>query len=259
MNLNDKLAFLIEYLQKESSQYQDSLDYQDFDACFRVFRSLCNIREPKPISPEFLKIQDEFLTEYLEMRGVFDAKKLKSSLKDSRLFVWQGDITTLKCDAIVNAANNKLLGCWLPNHNCIDNFIHTFAGVQLRRDCNEIMLKQGHLEETGIAKITGGYNLPCKYVIHTVGPIIENEVQPYQKIQLANCYKNSLEIANMNNCESIAFCCISTGVFNYPQQEAAELAIQTVLAELPKYPNIQQVIFNVFKDKDLEIYNSLLN
>lgn len=177
---------------------------------------------------------------------------------DERLFIWQGDITTLKCDAIVNACNSQMLGCFAPLHSCIDNFIHTYAGIELRMEMNEIMTKQGHEEETGKAKITSGYNLPAKYILHTVGPIIEWEVTKEDEKLLASCYKECLKLAADTGVESIAFCCLSTGVFRFPQQRAAEIATATVKEFLEKDNRIKKVIFNVFKDTDLQIYKKLL-
>ena len=187
-----------------------------------------------------------------------DANRLPACAKDRRLILWQGDITTLQCDAIVNAANSQMLGCFSPCHGCIDNIIHTMSGVQLRLACHEIMQAQGHEEPTGQAKITPGFNLPAKYVLHTVGPIIDDEVSPKAEALLASCYRSCLELAERHDLHSIAFCCISTGVFRFPPDLAAETAIRTVEEFLRKDTCVQQVIFNVFKDSDLEIYRNLL-
>lgn len=221
-------------------------------------RSLMNVRLPKPISGEFLKIQDEYLTERNRERGITDLKDLKPVESDTRLYIWQGDITTLKCDAIVNACNAQMLGCFSPMHACIDNFIHTYAGVQLRLEMNDIMMKQGHEEETGRAKITSGYNLPAKYILHTVGPIIQWNVTKEDEALLTSCYRECLKLAADQGVESIAFCCISTGVFRFPQQRAAEIAVATVKEFMKKDDNVKKVVFNVFKEEDLRIYKDLL-
>ncbi len=223
-----------------------------------LLRSLMNVRLPKPISGEFLKIQDEYLTERNRERGITDLKDLKPVESDTRLYIWQGDITTLKCDAIVNACNAQMLGCFSPMHACIDNFIHTYAGVQLRLEMNDIMMKQGHEEETGRAKITSGYNLPAKYILHTVGPIIQWSVTKEDEALLASCYRECLKLAADQGVESIAFCCISTGVFRFPQQRAAEIAVATVKEFMKKDDNVKKVVFNVFKEEDLRIYKDLL-
>lgn len=175
------------------------------------------------------------------------------------IYVWQGDITTLQCDAIVNAANSGMTGCYVPNHRCIDNCIHTFAGTQLRLDCAEIMHRQGHEEPTGQAKITPGYNLPCKYILHTVGPIIRGRLTTDDCRLLASCYRSCLELASENNLENVAFCCISTGEFHFPNDKAAEIAVTEVRAFLQKKTSVKRVIFNVFKDLDKEIYERLLS
>ena len=187
-------------------------------------------------------VQDEYLQQRNIERGITDAGDLQSVATDERLFIWQGDITTLRCDAIVNACNSRMLGCFSPMHSCIDNFIHTYAGVQLRLKMNEIMIKQGHEEPTGQAKITTGYNLPAKFILHTVGPIIQWEVTDEDEKMLASCYRECLKLAAENGAESIAFCCLSTGVFRFPQQRAAEIAVRTVKDYLDKDQIIKQVI-----------------
>ena len=174
------------------------------------------------------------------------------------IYLWQGDITTLRCDAIVNAANSQMLGCFAPCHGCIDNAIHTYAGVQLRLACGELMQQQGHEEETGKAKITPGFNLPCRYVLHTVGPIVGGRLTKRDQQLLASCYRSCLELAEQNNVKSIAFCCISTGEFHFPNEKAAEIAIQTVKEYRERTYSKMEVIFNVFKETDLNIYRKLL-
>ena len=242
-----------------------------------ILRSLMNIRAPYPISDEFLRIQDEYLQQRNRERGITDIGDLcpvcgvgefdtSTGLSDhglshrGQLYLWQGDITTLKVDAIVNAANSQLLGCFALLHACIDNCIHTYAGIQLRLACNELMQKQGHEEGTGLCKITPAFNLPSRYVLHTVGPIIYTSVGKREKILLANCYKNCLKTASQNQLESIAFCCISTGVFRFPQDLAAQIAVETVEKWLAENPDssVKKVVFNVFGNKDLEIYKKVL-
>ena len=222
----------------------------------QLLRSLFNISMPKETSEEFLKIQDEYLQEESRRKGITDIADLQPVQDD--IYLWQGDITTLKCGAIVNAANSQMLGCFQPCHGCIDNAIHTFAGVQLRRDCNDIMQKQGHNEPTGQAKITPAYNLPCKYVIHTVGPIVGGRLTNKDCELLKSCYLSCLKLAEENGVESIAFCCISTGVFGFPQKEAAQIAVDTVKKYKAEMNSNIKVIFNVFKDDDYIIYNELL-
>lgn len=233
---------------------QDGKSQQD------LLRALMNIRGPYAVSDEFLKIQDEYLQETNSARGVFNIEDLTPTANDKRLYLWQGDITTLKVDAIVNAANSQLLGCFAPLHICIDNCIHTFAGIQLRLACNELMQEQGHEEGTGLCKITPAFNLPSRYVLHTVGPIIRTVVGPRDKVLLANCYKNCLETASSHNLESVAFCCISTGVFRFPADLASQIAVETVKNWLDDHPesSVRKVVFNVFGNKDLEIYKRIL-
>lgn len=211
-----------------------------------------------PVTEEFCRVQDAFLQQMTQEKGIVEAETLPPVSKDARLVLWQGDITTLKCDAIVNAANSQMLGCFSPCHGCIDNIIHTMAGVRLRLACSELMQAQGCEEPTGEAKITPGFNLPAKYVLHTVGPIIDDEVTPDDERLLASCYRSCLDLADLHGLHSIAFCCISTGVFRFPANLAAEIAIRTVKAFLQKETSIQRVIFNVFKDSDLLIYQKLL-
>ena len=223
-----------------------------------LLRSLMNVRMPKPISREFLRVQDEYLQYERDKRGVTDGAKLPSIPRDSRLVLWQGDITTLKVDAIVNAANSGMLGCFHPLHSCIDNIVGTRSGIQLRLYCYDIMNKQGHEEPTGQAKITPAFNLPSKYILHTVGPIIYGPVSEQDCEALASCYRSCLKLAVENDCRSIAFCCISTGEFHFPNEKAAEIAVQTVTSFLTTQKPDIRVIFNVFKDVDLHIYQKLL-
>ncbi len=258
MTQEQRREYLIEYLLKEESRFRGQRIPVGKQEQENLLRSLMNVRLPKPVSGEFLKIQDEYLTERNRERGITDLKDLKPVESDTRLYIWQGDITTLKCDAIVNACNAQMLGCFSPMHACIDNFIHTYAGVELRLEMNDIMMKQGHEEETGRAKITSGYNLPAKYILHTVGPIIQWSVTKEDEALLASCYRECLKLAADRGVESIAFCCISTGVFRFPQQRAAEIAVATVKEFMKKDDNVKKVVFNVFKEEDLRIYKDLL-
>ncbi|MCD7763264.1 MAG: protein-ADP-ribose hydrolase [Lachnospiraceae bacterium] len=219
-------------------------------------RALFNIRMPKPVSPDFLEVQDQYLQEELQQKGITDLADL-TPVQDS-MYLWQGDITTLRCGAIVNAANSQMIGCFCPNHGCIDNAIHTYAGVQLRAACAELMAQQGHEERTGAAKITPAFNLPCDYVIHTVGPIVTGRLTVRDKELLASCYRSCLELAEQNEIRSIAFCCISTGEFHFPNERAAQIAVNTVKEYKEQTHSEIEVIFNVFKDYDLQIYRNLL-
>lgn len=256
MTQEERRLYLITELIKENSRYSDIVIPNNEVEQKALLRGLLNVRMPNDISKEFLQIQDEYLQEECKSKGITDLEDLKPIEND--IYLWQGDITTLKCDAIVNACNCDLLGCFYPNHKCIDNAIHTFSGVQLRLACNEIMVKQGHKEETGKAKITLAFNLPCKYVIHTVGPIVRGKLTEKDCDLLKSCYLSSLEIAEKNHLNSIAFCCISTGEFHFPNDKASEIAINTVKEYKEKTHSKIKVIFNVFKDKDYEIYRKLL-
>lgn len=258
MTQDERRQYLIEYLLKEEIRFQGQKIPKDKKGQENLLRSLMNVRLPKPISKEFIRIQDEYLMERNKERGVTDVADLEPVASDSRLYIWQGDITTLRCDAIVNACNSQMLGCFSPMHACIDNFIHTYAGIELRLEMNEIMTKQGHEEETGKAKITSGYNLPAKYILHTVGPIIQWGVTKEDEELLASCYRECLKLGADTGVESIAFCCLSTGVFRFPQQRAAEIATATVKTFLDNDDRIKKVVFNVFKDEDLKIYRHIL-
>ena len=222
-----------------------------------LFRTLMNIWEVEKLPEQFFDVQDKYLKQKLSEKKIVKLEELDEV--ENNIYLWQGDITTLKVDAIVNAANKALLGCFVPHHRCIDNAIHTQAGLQLRQECFEIMQKQGEFEKTGQAKITSGYNLPAKYVIHTVGPIIYHSVEDSDKELLASCYRNCLELALKNNLKSIAFCCISTGEFRFPNDLAAQIAVAEVRKVLSENPDKDiKVVFNVFKDSDLAIYRDIL-
>ncbi len=257
MNQAEKRLFLLRELLNEQSRYKDISIPEDADEQKRLLRGLCNVREPGPVSSDFLTVQDEYLQEETARKGITDLADL-SPLKDG-LYVWQGDITTLRCDAIVNAANSGLTGCYLPCHGCIDNAIHTYAGVRLRNACAEIMTKQGHPEPTGSAKITPAYNLPCKYVLHTVGPIIYDKLTPKDEALLASCYNSCLTLAEEHGIKSIAFCCISTGEFRFPNDRAAEIAVAAVQKYKAAADSKSEVIFSVFKQIDLELYRNILS
>ena len=252
---NENLNNLIAYLLSERPEWNDLTVPTDELEQFRLYRSLVNVRPARKVSAEYLKAEDEFLQKLTVQKGITDIADLQSVEKN--IYLWKGDITTLKCGAIVNAANSGMTGCYRPCHNCIDNCIHTFAGVRLRIKCAEIMKTQGHEEPTGTAKITLAYNLPCDYVIHTVGPIVQDGLTQKHCNLLKSCYQNCLELAVQSGVKSIAFCCISTGVFDFPHDKAAEIAVQTVRKFL-KTHNIE-VIFNVFTEKDYEIYGGLLS
>ena len=258
MTQQERCLWLIQALLDEMPQYRDTQIPVLWDHRWRLLRSLMNVRPPMPVSKEFLQVQDAFLKQMTEEKGIVDASKLPTYAKDERLVLWQGDITTLRCGAIVNAANSQLLGCFSPCHGCIDNIIHTMAGMQLRLACNKIMQAQGHEEPTGGAQITPGFNLPAEFVLHTVGPIIEDLVTEEDEALLASCYRSCLELASKNSLSSVAFCCISTGVFRFPPERAAEIAIQTVKEYLRQDTSVQRVIFNVFRDSDLLIYRKIL-
>lgn len=256
MTQAEKRIYLITELLNESREYKGIKIPTDEVGQKKLLRSLMNIRMPKPISREFIEIQDGYLREETRRKEITRLESLTPICNG--IYLWQGDITTLACDAIVNAANSEMLGCFCPCHGCIDNAIHTFAGVQLRLKCAEIMKNQGHREETGKAKITPGYNLPCKYVIHTVGPIIKGKLTSRDCELLAFCYRSCLELAEQSGAESIAFCCISTGEFRFPNEKAAETAIKAVNDFKQRSHSKIKVVFNVFKDTDYEIYRELL-
>lgn len=225
---------------------------------WNVFRALVNTRPPIPAGGSWLEAQDELLTGLIEEVGIASVEDGAVCPFDDRIRLWQGDITTFAADAIVNAANSQMLGCWVPGHYCIDNAIHTFAGVQLRLECARIMDAQGCEEPTGCAKITAAYNLPSRHVIHTVGPIANGKPTDQHRTQLASSYESCLNLAQGNNLSSIAFCCISTGVFGFPQREAAEIAVRTVREWLNRTGSQMTVVFNVFSGNDCDIYADLL-
>lgn len=256
MKMNEKREFLIDELLKGQPDIRNVNVPSGEDEQWRMLRSLMNIRMPGRMNEEFLKVQDEYLLAVNEAKGVVTLGDIDELEPD--LYLWKGDITRLGVGAIVNAANSGMTGCYQPCHNCIDNCIHTYAGVQLRNYCDALMQRQGHEEPTGTAKITPGFNLPCDYVIHTVGPIVSGALTSRDEELLESCYKSCLELAEQNNIGSIAFCCISTGVFMFPNERAAEIAVQTVKDYKAKTGSKIQVVFNVFKDEDERIYERLL-
>lgn len=260
MDRMEKLQYLNQILLDEMPEYQtQAAQFPREDAAQRrLLRSLMNLRPPMPLKAQFLQVQDEVLAEEREARGVVDADALPAVASNPKIAVWQGDITRLAADAIVDADNSALLGCFCPCHGCIDNAIHSAAGLQLRDECNQIMTAQGHPEPNGRAKLTRTYNLPANYILHTVGPIVRGRVTRRDREELAACYRSCLELAAEHGLETVAFCCISTGEFHFPNQEAAEIAVKTAADFLRRDTSIRKVIFNVFKDLDADIYRSLL-
>lgn len=256
MTQSERRMYLLRELLKEQPRYRELQIPTDKQKQKNLLRSLFNVRMPGPVSEDFLKIQDAYLQEETARKGITDMADLTPV--QGNLYLWQGDITTLRCGAIVNAANSQMLGCFWPCHGCIDNAIHTYAGVQLRAACAALMKKQGQEEETGKAKITPAFNLPCHYVLHTVGPIVSGPLQEKDKALLASCYRSCLELADSHGIRSLAFCCISTGEFHFPNDVAAEIAVATVQNYLRQKHSKMEVLFNVFKDVDYEIYRRLL-
>lgn len=248
MLLSEQPAYRAQAAQVEETQ----------EAQRELLRALMNVRPPRLLSEEFLRIQDELLSAERKARGVVDVMTLPVVPLDARLSLWQGDITRLNADAIVNAANSALLGCFIPCHRCIDNAIHSAAGLQLRAACAALMERQGHPEATGTAKLTAGYNLPARHVLHTVGPIVRGTLTEEHRQLLASCYRSCLTLAAKNGLKSVAFCCISTGEFHFPNAAAAEIAVREVRAFLAENTSVERVVFNVFKDADLHIYERLL-
>lgn len=281
MNETEKTDLLLNKLKEDSSEYKN-LETDEYTQAEKknVIRSLMNIRMPGKPSDELTDLQDAYLQDELKAKGVvsladiptiqeqFGSKSLRTGnplFPADKLSLWQGDITRLKVGAIVNAANSQMLGCFVPCHKCIDNAIHSAAGIQLREECSHIMkhrrMKYGrnYEEPTGTATLTSGYNLPCDHVIHTVGPIVYGKVNDRLCQDLQNCYENVLKCCMEHHISSVAFCCISTGEFHFPNDKAAKIAVETVTNFLEKHNDcMERVIFNVFKDCDLEIYKSIL-
>lgn len=256
MTQSERRLFLIKYLLNENPDYRDISIPASSEEQKHLLRALMNVRMPKAIGEDFLKIQDEYLSTEISQKGIIRLPDISPIEKD--IYLWQGDITRLSVGAIVNAANSGMTGCYQPNHACIDNCIHTYSGIRLRLSCAEIMRRQGFPEPTGQAKITPAFNLPCEYVLHTVGPIIQGDVTDEDEELLSSCYRSCLELAAENGLDSVAFCCISTGLFRFPNKRAAEIAIDTVRKFKAENKSEIKVIFNVFKDTDYEIYRELL-
>ena len=263
MTQNERLDYLVEEFKTDSVRYKDLTTPSDTEGKRQLLRSLMNIRMPGEMDERVLEIQDDYLQERIQENGIVglsDIPEIRNGIS-----IWQGDITRLKVDAIVNAANSQMLGCFVPMHTCIDNCIHTFAGIQLRAECSRQMKKmrarygRDYEQPTAVPMLTDAYNLPAKKVVHIVGPIVQDELTPELEEDLADCYTNTLELCAENGLRSVAFCCISTGVFHFPNKRAAEIAVQTVKDWLEAHPGkVDRVIFNVFKDEDRRYYESEL-
>ena len=263
MTQNQRLDYLVEKFKTDSVQYEDLKTPKDTEGKRRILRSLMNIRMPRRMDESVLRVQDDYLKERIRENGVVELSDIPV-IRDG-LSIWQGDITRLAVDAIVNAANSQMLGCFVPMHTCIDNCIHTFAGVQLRAECsrqmNQLRERYGrdYEQPTAVPMLTDAYNLPAKKVIHIVGPIVQYKLTPELEKDLADCYRNTLDMCLDHNLRSVAFCCISTGVFHFPNKRAAEIAVSTVDNWLSQHPGaMERVIFNVFKDEDKKYYEELL-
>lgn len=254
MTQAERRLYLIDYFLKEAG-FSTEIP-TDEAAQKRLLRALMNVRAPQSVDRAVLNVQNAYLQQELRAKGITDIDDLTPVEKD--IYLWKGDITTLKCDAVVNAANSGMLGCFYPCHGCIDNAIHTFAGIQLRLFLAEVMKKQGYEEPTGRAKLTEGYNLPCRYILHTVGPFVRGKLTEKDRDDLANCYLSCLNLANQTGIRHLAFCCLSTGEFHFPNDIAASIAVQTVRKYKKEQQSEIKVIFNVFKEKDYEIYQGLL-
>ena len=258
MTHDEQRIWLIRYLLSEKAEYAAVHIPDTVQSQKDLLRSLMNVRKPAPVSREFVNIQDEYLTVENIAEGVTDVNDLLPLKLNDRLYLWQGDMTSLRVDAIVNPANSALLGCFCPLHSCADNLVHSKSGVELRLECEKIMSAQGHDEPTGQAKITPAYNLPSRYILHTVGPIIRGRVTREDRELLASCYLSCLKLAAENGLISVAFCCISTGEFHFPNEDAAAIAVETVTGFLRTDNPIQRIVFNVYQDTDLQIYRRLL-
>ncbi len=256
MDQKDRRRYLIERLLREQPKY-DKIQIPDRDSeQKKLLRSLMNVRMPGGIDDIFLQVQDSYLSEEAEKKGIVTLADTDEMQPD--IYLWKGDITRIKAGAIVNAANSGMTGCYQPCHNCIDNCIHTYAGIQLRNYCNDMMRKQGYQEPAGQAKITPSFNLPCDYVIHTVGPMVQGNLTEEHERLLRSCYESCLRIAEEHDVNSIAFCCISTGVFGFPNERAAQIAVETVKKYKAETKSKMKVVFNVFKDEDERLYEQLL-
>ena len=262
MTQDQRLTDLVEAFKADSGEYRNIETPKDADGRRRLLRSLMNIRMPRRMSPETLLIQDKYLQERAIEKGIVTLGDIPQT--EGVISIWQGDITRLAVDAIVNAANSQMLGCFVPMHTCIDNCIHSFAGVQLRAECdrrmNQLRAEYGpeYEQPTAVPMLTEGYNLPAKKVIHIVGPIVYDRLTPELERELADCYTNTLDLCAACGLRSVAFCCISTGVFHFPPEQAAQIAVTTVKRWLSEHEGVMdRVIFNVFNDKDRSIYEHL--
>ena len=260
---DQRLDYLVDAFKKDSVQYKELETPKDTEGKRRILRSLMSIRMPRKMDKAVLSVQDEYLQERVRENGIVELDDIPM-IRD-RMSIWQGDITRLAVDAIVNAANSQMLGCFVPMHTCIDNCIHTFAGVELRAECsrqmNQLRLKYGkdYEQPTAVPMLTDAYNLPAKKVIHVVGPIVRYELTPELEKDLADCYRNTLDMCLEHDLKSVAFCCISTGVFHFPNKQAAEIAVSTVDSWLSQHPGaMERVIFNVFKDEAKTYYEELI-
>ncbi len=268
----ERLAYLVERFKEDSAEYRDLETPKDVAGKKRILRSLMNVRMPKALPPEVLEVQNAYLRERNRENGIVSLPEIPT-IADAgsrhpfadRISVWQGDITRLAVDAIVNAANSGMLGCFIPMHTCIDNCIHTFAGVQLRAECDrrmkDLRAKYGpdYDQPTAVPLLTDAYNLPAKKVVHIVGPIVSGRLTDDLERDLADCYRNSLDLCEENGIRSVAFCCISTGVFRFPHKRAAEIAVRTVTDWLSGHPDaMERVVFNVFRDEDKRYYEEEL-
>lgn len=259
---NQRLEYLVEAFKAESDQYKDLQTPEDTEGRRHLLRSLMNIRMPGKMDDSVLAVQDEYLQERIREKGIVTLEDIP--VKEGVISVWQGDITRLAVDAIVNAANSQMLGCFIPMHTCIDNCIHTFAGIQLRAECNRQMNRmrmkygQNYEQPTAVPMLTDAYNLPAKKVIHIVGPVVNGKLTPALEQELADCYTNTLDLCAENGLRSVAFCCISTGVFHFPPERAAQITAKTVRKWLADHDGaLERVIFNVFRDQDRDIYEHL--
>ena len=264
MTQEERLNYLVEVFKADSGKYKDLQTPRDRSGKQTLLRSLMNIRMPREISKDVMRVQDEYLGERAVEKGIVTLADIPVA-KDG-LSIWQGDITRLAVDAIVNAANSQMLGCFIPMHTCIDNCIHTYAGIGLRAECGrqmeELRLRFGpdYEQPTAVPMLTDAYNLPAKKVIHIVGPIVEYELTPELEQDLSDCYRNTLDLCAENGLASVAFCCISTGVFRFPNRRAAEIAVKTVREWMSEHPGaMERVIFNVFKDEDKGCYEELID
>ena len=260
---DQRLDYLLEAFKADSAEYKDLQVPEDLEGKQRILRSLMNVRLPRRLPDAVLAVQNEYLTGRAKEKGIVRLSDIPA-IRDI-LSIWQGDITRLAVDAIVNAANSQMLGCFIPMHTCIDNCIHTYAGVQLREECsrqmNALRIHYGrdYEQPTAVPMLTDGYNLPAKKVIHIVGPIVQARLTPALEKELADCYRNTLDMCLVNGLKSVAFCCISTGVFRFPKRRAAEIAVETVTAWLSEHPGqMERVVFNVFKDEDRIYYEELI-